>query len=138
MARDRVAERGLSGRVECVEGDFCELPPDITAADLVYAIESFVHGPDPSALLRSVSSPHETGRPARHLRRREERCGFDRRHPRGREFMKGWHINTLLDRDTLVRLAGEAGFVHESTLDLTPLLEIKRIRDRPSPAVWRC
>jgi hypothetical protein len=27
-------------------------------------------------------------------------------------------------------LAGEAGFVHESTLDLTPLLEIKRIRDR--------
>ena len=46
------------------------------------------------------------------------------------EFAKGWHINTLLDRDALVRVASAAGFEHESARDLTPLLEINRMRDR--------
>ena len=130
MARDRVAERGLSGRVECVEGDFCELPPDITAADLAYAIESFVHGPDPVRFFdqcRHLIKPGGRLAICDDVRRDAVSTAATRA---VEEFMKGWHINTLLDRDTLVRLAGEAGFVHESTLDLTPLLEIKRIRDR--------
>ena len=129
MAREVVADRGLSGRVECLEGDYCALPVSIMPADLAYAIESFVHGPDPARffdqcrrLLKpggllvicddmktAVVSPAATQ-------------AID-------EFTKGWHINTLLERHALIRLAREAGFEHESTQDLTPLLELKRGRD---------
>jgi cyclopropane fatty-acyl-phospholipid synthase-like methyltransferase len=130
MAREVVADRGLSGRVECFEGDYCDLPATLQPADLAYAIESFVHGPDPARFFdqcrrlvkpggllvicddvrKGTISPHATR-------------AID-------EFTKGWHINALLERDTLVRLARDAGFEHQFTLDLTPLLEINRVRDR--------
>ncbi len=45
-------------------------------------------------------------------------------------FARGWHINSLLTRDTLCQLARDAGFVHEATTDLTPWLELGRPRDR--------
>src|SRR4029453_10850406 len=48
MTRQAVARAGLSERVECLEGDYCDLPPTLRRADVAYAIESFVHGPDPS------------------------------------------------------------------------------------------
>lgn len=129
MAREVVADRGLSGRVECFEGDYCALPASIMPADLAYAIESFVHGPDPARFfdqcrrllkpggLLVICDDMKTGvvSPA-------ATQAID-------EFTKGWHINTLLERDALIRLAREAGFEHESTQDLTPLLELKRGRD---------
>ena len=129
MAREVVADRGLSGRVECLEGDYCALPASIMPADLAYAIESFVHGPDPARFfdqcrrllkpggLLVICDDMKTGvvSPA-------ATQAID-------EFTRGWHINTLLERDALIRLAREAGFEHESTQDLTPLLELKRGRD---------
>ena len=45
-------------------------------------------------------------------------------------FRRGWHINTLLTRDELVRDAQAAGFAHHGTTDLTPWLELGRPRDR--------
>ena len=47
-----IAAAGLSDRVECIEGDYCDLPA-LKPADVAYAIESFVHGPS-RALLRTV------------------------------------------------------------------------------------
>src|SRR3982751_3931459 len=41
-----IAEAGLDGRVRCREGNFLSLPADITAADLAFSIEAFVHSPD--------------------------------------------------------------------------------------------
>jgi hypothetical protein len=46
------------------------------------------------------------------------------------EFTRGWHINSLLDRETMIAMARDAGFAHEFTVDLTPLLELNRPRDR--------
>lgn len=130
MAQDLVADRGLSGRVVCVEGDYGDLPADIRTADLAYAVESFVHGPDPARFFdqcRRLVKPGGLLAICDDVRRDAVSPGAARAIE---EFMKGWHINTLLDRDTLVRLASNAGFEHQSSLDLTPLLEIKRIRDR--------
>ena len=45
-------------------------------------------------------------------------------------FTRGWHINTLLDRDQLQAFAREAGFEHDSTIDLSSYLELNRPRDR--------
>jgi cyclopropane fatty-acyl-phospholipid synthase-like methyltransferase len=130
MARVVVADRGLSGTVECLEGDYCELPARLMPADLAYAIESFVHGPDPA---RFFDECRRLVRPGGLLVICDDvQKGVvspDAAHA-VEEFTKGWHINSLVDRDTLVRLAHDAGFEHESTVDLTPLLEINRVRDR--------
>ena len=46
------------------------------------------------------------------------------------EFTRGWHINSLLTRNEMIAIANGAGFEHESSVDLTPLLELSRPRDR--------
>ena len=52
-------------------------------------------------------------------------------------FRRGWHINTLLERDELRSLARAAGFEHESTTDLSPYLELRRVRDRSANVLLR-
>lgn len=130
LAARRVREAGLSDRIDCLEGDFCDLPAAIPPADLAYAIESFVHVGDPSRFFEQC--------------RRLIRPGGvlvivdDVRRPGGGpaaaraidQFCRGWHINTLLEPGELHALARTAGFEHESTLDLTPYLELNRTRDR--------
>ena len=130
MARQVVADAGLSGRVDCLEGDYCDLPATVMPADLAYAIESFVHGPDPE---RFFAQCHRLLKPGGLLVVCDDVRDVTVSPDGARtidEFMKGWHINTLLDNPALVRLARDAGFEHESTRNLTPMLEIHRVRDR--------
>jgi tocopherol O-methyltransferase len=130
MARQAVAGRGLSGRVECVEGDYCDLPADLAPADLAFAIESFVHGPDPERFFDQCRRLVKMGgllAICDDVRKNALSPDATRKID---EFTRGWHINALLDRDTLIRMAGAAGFEHESTMDLTPLIEIARVRDK--------
>lgn len=135
LAGRRIAEAGLSGRVACLEGDYCDLPASVGQADVAYAIESFVHGPAPDRFVagcrrlvrqdgllvvcddfrRSTSDPDASR-------------AIDR-------YVRGWHVNTLLHRDDLYALARGAGFEHESTADLTPFLEMRRPRDRAIDAL---
>jgi cyclopropane fatty-acyl-phospholipid synthase-like methyltransferase len=129
MAQQLIAQAGLSERVECLEGDFTDLPPTIKPADVAYAIESFVHGPRPQRffeqshkILKSggclvVCDDVRAGVPSAESTKTVE------------EFIRGWHINTLLDRDTMIGMARDAGFEHESTADLTPMLDLGRARD---------
>jgi cyclopropane fatty-acyl-phospholipid synthase-like methyltransferase len=130
MASRVIDRAGLSGRVECVQGDYCDLPSALERADVAYAIESFVHAPDPERFFRQCRRLLKPGGVlvvCDDVRRDD---GTVAAAGRIDEFMRGWHVNTLLNRDSLVRLAGDAGFEHESTEDLTPLLEIDRVRDR--------
>jgi cyclopropane fatty-acyl-phospholipid synthase-like methyltransferase len=129
MARRAIAAAGLSDRLQCFEGDYCNLPESIAPAQLAYAIESFVHGPSPQRFFEQsyrLIVPDGLLVVCDDVRRRATPPEATRTID---EFRKGWHINTLLDRDTLVQLAYDAGFDHESTQDLTPLLEIRRPRD---------
>jgi SAM-dependent methyltransferase len=130
IARERVERAGVGARVACIEGDFTALPAAIGPADLAFAIESFVHGPDPRAFLREAArlvrpggllivcddflAPHPPPAAARVLD----------------EFRQGWHVNTLIDGETLRGLATVAGFDHVWTRDLTAWLELGRPRDR--------
>jgi SAM-dependent methyltransferase len=130
LAHERVLGLGLADRLTFLEGDYCELPAVVRAADLAYAIESFVHGPDPA---RFFARCRELIRPGGLLvicddfRRLTSDPSADAAIER---FKRGWHINTLIDRAELRALAVDAGFEHDSTTDLSPYLELDRPRDR--------
>jgi SAM-dependent methyltransferase len=130
LAAERIRARGLSDRVTCIEGDYTQLPDGIEAADLAFAIESFVHGPAPD---RFFAETARLVRPGGVLVICDDlrRDTADPQAPRALErFARGWHINSLLTRETLYGLAGDAGFVHDATIELTPWLELGRPRDR--------
>lgn len=134
LAGRRIHDAGLSDRVRCIEGDYCDLPDDIDTADLAYAIESFVHGSDPTrffaqcarlirpggllAICDDFRRPDVSAADAPAAARTIDR------------FCRGWHVHSLLEPDQVRALAREAGFEHESTIDLTPYLELHRLRDR--------
>jgi cyclopropane fatty-acyl-phospholipid synthase-like methyltransferase len=130
IAQQAIAVAGLAARVTCFEGDYCDLPSTLASADLAYAIESFVHGPSPGRFFAQCGRLLKPGgllvicddvkRPASSL---EAARAIE-------QFRNGWHVNALLERAEIVALAGASGFTHESTTDLTPLLEIRRARDR--------
>lgn len=130
MARRFIAEANLSDRVECLEGDFTNLPPTIKPADFAYAIESFVHGPAPE---RFFDQSHRVLKTGGRLLICDDVRAETPSHESKRvveDFTRGWHINTLLTRGEMTAMAGSAGFEHESSVDLTPLLELGRPRDR--------
>lgn len=136
LAEDRIRIAGLSDRVRCIEGDYCNLPPDIGTADVAYAIESFVHGSTPSAFFAQCA---RLIRPGGQLVICDDflRLAGDAASPALERFRRGWHVHTLLGRDDLRALARAAGFEHESTVDLSPYLEIRRARDRVGRVMLR-
>ena len=131
LAQRRIAETGLSDRVRCVEADYCDLPKDCPPADLAYAIESFVHGPDPKRFFAECARIVRPGglliicddfrRPATSSPTEERTV---------EAFRRGWHVNSLLQAPEFRRLASAAGFDHHSTVDLTEYLELNRPRDK--------
>jgi SAM-dependent methyltransferase len=130
IAEEQIRKAGLTDQIRCIEGDYCDLPADLGAADFVFAIESFAHGPDPARFFDECA---RIIRPGGLL----IICDDFRRpasHPAGahsiERFCRGWHINTLLERDQLRQAARGAGFHHETTDDLSPYLELRRPRDR--------
>ena len=130
LAQQRISESRQADYIRCIEADYCALPSECDTADLAYAIESFVHGPDPERFLNQCARIIRPGgllivcddfrRPVTDptAARMVER------------FCRGWHINSLLQPQELQQLAKAAGFDHHSTIDLTEYLEIGRPRDQ--------
>lgn len=130
IAAEHVRDAGLADRVACIEADYLDLPPTVAQADLACAIESFVHGPSAE---RFFAECRRLVRPGGRLvicddfRRPVEHPDAERL---AQHFCRGWHINTLLRAAELRTLALAAGFEHDSTADLTSMIEMRRSRDR--------
>jgi SAM-dependent methyltransferase len=130
IAERRIRAAGLSGRVAVRQGDYGDIPPDVGAADVALAIESFAHAPDAAGFFAQCAALVRQGGAL-------VICDDFRRPGAGRaadrtvdRFCRGWCVNTLIDAPQLGALADGAGFLHESTIDLTPYLELGRVRDR--------
>ena len=120
--RRRIREAGLSDRLTCLEGDYCALPESIPPADLAYAVESFVHGPNPTRFFAQCARlvrPHGLLVICDDFRRPVTEPAATRAVER---FRRGWHLNTLIHPEDLRAVATAAGFEHVSTDDLTPHL----------------
>jgi tocopherol O-methyltransferase len=46
LGDERIAAAGFADRLRIITGDFTDVPAEVSPADLVFAIESFVHAPD--------------------------------------------------------------------------------------------
>jgi tocopherol O-methyltransferase len=130
LAGQRVRQARLSDRVACLAGDYSNLPDGLAPADVAFAIESFVHASNPASFFDQC---RRLIRPGGLL----AICDDFKRAAAGpaattviEEFRQGWHVNTLVTIDELNSLAQAAGFDHVSTTDLSPYLEIRRMRDR--------
>jgi SAM-dependent methyltransferase len=129
LAQRRVQRARLSDRVVCLAGDYSNLPHGLAPADVALAIESFVHAPDPTSFFDQC---RRLIRPGGLLAICDD---FRRAAGPGaasviEQFRQGWCVNTLVTQDELETLARAAGFERVSSTDLSPYLEIRRMRDR--------
>ncbi len=130
IASRRIQEAGLQQRIQCVVGDYSDLSLVLPPADLAYAIESFVHSPDPEAFFAQC----------KRVVRRDglllicddvlQASTDPRATPFIKRYKRGWHVHTLIEHPQLKQMAFDAGFRHCSTSNLTQHLELARPRDR--------
>ncbi|HEY3493876.1 MAG TPA: methyltransferase domain-containing protein [Polyangiaceae bacterium] len=136
-ASERIARAGASERVRCLQANFLELPPELGAAALAFSIEAFVHAPDPDGYFASAARHvaaggllvvcddflAESADRSRSAQSPRERRILD-------EVRSSWLAHTLVTAPAAAQRAGAAGFRLERNDDLTPLLELRRPRDR--------
>jgi cyclopropane fatty-acyl-phospholipid synthase-like methyltransferase len=140
FAERRIAALGLGAAVQCILGDFCDLPRALPAVDLAFGIESFVHAPDPRAFFENCA---RLVRPGGYLIVCDDLLGGAqyRDHPSARgwlkRFRKGWVAENLLAEEEATKLAESAGFRHVETRDLTAHIEMSRPRDYLIGALMR-
>lgn len=128
IAAELTAELGLSDRCRFLVADFCALPQGLGRFELIYAIESFVHAPDPAKMLSSAASLlAEGGRLVIVDDMLAE--GVDPSDPTVSRFRDGWHATALSTARAVQELAASAGLTLEEDRDLTPLIRLWRPRD---------
>jgi hypothetical protein len=96
---------------------------------LLYAIESFIHGPDAGEFFAATGQAAKEGDTLLI-------CDdfLSENAPDGNrwisEYQTGWHVSSLVTLEGLTRLAEESGWTVEGTQDLSAHVEIDRTRDR--------
>jgi cyclopropane fatty-acyl-phospholipid synthase-like methyltransferase len=133
MARDR----GLQSRCRIMLGDFQTIELE-TPAEVIVAVESFVHSASPDAFLasaaRNLGSAGHLIVVDDFLAGEETTLGTSAR-ARVEEFRAGWRIPALGTVEELAGAAARHGFSLRASDDLTPLTRPgSRLRDRITAA----
>ena len=87
LAAQRVRDAGLSGRVECIEADYCDLPAGVGRAGSCICGRVIRAWTRAGSLLRRMSAARPAERPARNLRRRQTTRGGRCRRARHRSVL---------------------------------------------------
>ena len=134
-ARELARRADLQANCRFIEANYLELP-ELPPFGLAYAVESFVHGPDPERFFESTASILDSGG-------RLVLCddlltvrgaGMEHTNTRaGRwlhDFRRGWQVGSLVTFDWAVRTAARFGLELVGQLDLTPHLRLRTRWDR--------
>jgi ubiquinone/menaquinone biosynthesis C-methylase UbiE len=141
LSRRRIEAAGLSSSIDCIQADFCALPPDLPSVDLAFSIEAFVHAPSGKDYFRECA---RLIRPGGYLIVCDDFVSdarFRSERPSSRwieRVARGWVAPNVETEAEARTLAEAAGFAHVETLDLTPFLEMRRPRDYAAGALMRC
>lgn len=137
LARRLAEEEGVADRCTVEVGDFQSARLDV-AADVIVAIESFVHAQTADRFLAwAVDHLADGG----HLVLVDDFLladpdSLDARSRRlVEDFRRGWRIPALCTVEALVEAARRHGLEHKADRDLTPLIRLGRPRDRVIAAV---
>lgn len=132
-ARARFEAAGLGARLRCLQANYLEPPPDLGDAHLVFAVESFVHSPDPAAFFASAAGRLVPGgrlvvcddflTPAGAAPFAPDQAGCVD------EFRRGWLASSLVTTERARALAASAGLRPLGGERLTAQLELGRPRD---------
>lgn len=152
IAKRRLSELRpeLGGRLAVFAGDFCapETYEDIpeNGIDFAYFIESFVHAPDPDALLGLLTtrlkpgarvyicddflgSPLDTARDTARDTASSSHAGGQSDEEILENYRRGWRIHNLATPQELATSLATFGLIGIERLDLTPYLKLNRLGD---------
>ena len=124
----KLASRELGLRQLChfVEADFQHLP-ELGSFDIVFGIESFVHAPDSGGLMAEIS---KVLNPTGSLLVIDDFLQEEAQNRHISRFVKGWRLGSLQTVPRWMDQAADVGLVGIENLDLTPLLNLGRPRDK--------
>lgn len=126
---------GQEDRIQVYQGNYLDLPPEIPPFHLAYAIEAFVHGPDPGRFFQHTAC---RAAPGAHLVLCDDMLSdvppperrADEAHEKIASFKQGWRVASLLSLEQMTVLAAAHGWVLEKEMDFTPFLRLRRVRDQ--------
>lgn len=140
LARRRIVAQGLVSQVRCVQGDLCGLPAGLGPIDLAFGIECLLHAADGAAFFAQAA---RLIRPGGLLLLCEDLLAppAARQHPAAARWVQllrdGRGSNVSVEAD-VQQLARQVGFELVESLDLTPYLELARLRTYATGALVRC
>lgn len=135
IANERKASIDNATELQFLHGDFLNLP-DLPAQHLAFAIEAFVHAADPRQFFEEASKVlgkggklvliddflAEEGTKPEQLDEQQRAWLQD--------FRAGWLAQSLISLSQLQQIAGQHGFTFLKDRNLTPYMEIGRLRDQ--------
>ena len=133
IAEDLARETGLTPHCRFVEANYLELPA-VGMRSVVYAIESFLHGPDPAQFFRSAAAVIPDGGRliiCDDFLSESAAASQDRKGARNlADFRRGWHVGSLISIAQAEVHARSSGLRLIDNQDLTPYLRLRRPWDR--------
>jgi len=133
LAEQLAQSSGLEKQCRFIEANYLDLP-DFGPFAAAYAVESFLHGPDPARFFRSAASVMIPGACLMICDDFLTAEGEETKNRTARrylsDFKRGWHVGTLITSRQAQAYAADAGLALIDDRELTSYLKLQRPCDR--------
>ena len=130
-AAQSISKLGIQNRVRIWEGSFQAIPDDIPVVDMAFAIEAFIHSPDPQKFFQQLSDRLSVGGQLvliDDFLASEANAGANQKILH--DLRTGYMAHTVLTPERVSEMAASVGLRLEISRDLTHMLKLNRLRDK--------